>query len=75
MAAPSKSFAATSTSTDACLDCSRRRRLEPYPEPTWDNAFAAPGRDRASGVDTRLVLDTVLPIDENIARALAYLER
>jgi predicted kinase len=51
----------------------RRRQLDPFPEPTWADvvnrrAETEPWRD------PRLVVDTVLPLDDNIATAVVYLK-
>ena len=50
----------------------RRRDLGPFPEPTWDDvvqrrAETEPWREG------RLLLDSIRPIDENVALALEYL--
>lgn len=53
---------------------SRRRGLEPFPEPTWDEVLARREESEPWTRD-RLVLDSVLSVDENVRVALDYLER
>jgi predicted kinase len=50
----------------------RRRGLEPYPEPTWDDVVKRRS-ETEPWRDDRLVVDTASPLDENIANAIAYL--
>lgn len=50
----------------------RRRALEGFPEPSWDEVWA-----RRSGFDgwhdERITVDSMLPLDENVTRTVEYL--
>jgi predicted kinase len=50
----------------------RKRDLDPYPEPTWEDVVRRRRETEAIPGD-HLVLDTADPIDDNIERALAHL--
>ena len=52
----------------------RRRALEPYPELTWE-AVLQRRRETEPWTADRLVLDSVRPLDENVARALDYVTK
>ncbi len=51
---------------------SRRRGLEPFPEPTWDDVVRWRAKTEPWARE-RLTLDTVSPLDENVELAVAYL--
>jgi predicted kinase len=53
---------------------SRRRALEPYPELDWDAVLRRRAEVEPWPHDV-LTLDSVRPIDDNVAEALAYLNR
>ncbi len=53
---------------------SRRRGLEPFPEPTWDAVTRWRGETEPWSRD-RFVVDSVMPVDENVRLALDYLAR
>ena len=46
----------------------RRRHLEPFPEPTWDDIVQRRA-DAESWSEDHLVLDSIRPIHDNVARA------
>ena len=48
--------------------------LEPYPELTWE-AVLQRRRETEPWTADRLVLDSLGPIDENVARALEYVTK
>jgi predicted kinase len=52
----------------------RRRDLEPFSEPTWDDVVRWRAETEPWSRD-RLTLDSVRPLDENVGLALAYLGR
>ena len=50
----------------------RQRNLDPYPEPTWGEVMTR--RDQTEPWrHSRLVIDTVVPIDQNVEKAVDYL--
>ena len=49
----------------------RERGIDGFPEPTWDDVLARKA-EAEPWTEERLVLDTVLPLDDNVERALAY---
>src|SRR5262245_18283571 len=53
---------------------SRARGLEPFPAPTWDEVLARREESEPWTRD-RLVVDSVLSVDENVRVSLGYLER
>jgi predicted kinase len=53
---------------------SRRRGLEPFPEPTWADIERWRAETEPWSRD-RLTLDSAVPLDENVELALSYLGR
>lgn len=53
---------------------SRARGIDGFPEPTWDDVRARRAEWEPWPED-RLVVDSVRPLDDNVAQALTYLRR
>jgi predicted kinase len=53
---------------------SRARAIDGFPEPTWDDVHARRA-EWEPWTEDRLVVDSVRPLEENVAQVLTYLRR